>query len=136
MVFDLEKGSTLYIDLAKSNSRSKRIRGGMLELECVFPYRVVFTMVCSSNLSDEIVIPQSDDENQGSEKRLKGSMAFLRNDDPGEILHYWNLANKFNHFLFWSRPFPIFEHCPISLPMFSTSVRLLPVNLPVTVSLF
>ncbi|KAK6128694.1 hypothetical protein DH2020_037544 [Rehmannia glutinosa] len=26
MVFDLEKGSTLYIDLAKSNSRSKRLR--------------------------------------------------------------------------------------------------------------
>ncbi|KAF2295331.1 hypothetical protein GH714_032586 [Hevea brasiliensis] len=26
MVFDLEKGSTLYIDLAKSNSRSKRSR--------------------------------------------------------------------------------------------------------------
>lgn len=28
MVFDLEKGSTLYIDLAKSNSRSKRQRAG------------------------------------------------------------------------------------------------------------
>lgn len=27
LVFDLEKGSTLYIDLAKSNSRSKRLRG-------------------------------------------------------------------------------------------------------------
>ncbi|GFP78945.1 RNA-binding protein with multiple splicing [Phtheirospermum japonicum] len=27
MVFDLEKGSTLHIDLAKSNSRSKRVRG-------------------------------------------------------------------------------------------------------------
>ncbi|KAL6521625.1 hypothetical protein OROGR_018194 [Orobanche gracilis] len=27
LVFDLEKGSTLYIDLAKSNSRSKRVRG-------------------------------------------------------------------------------------------------------------
>lgn len=26
LVFDLEKGSTLYIDLAKSNSRSKRQR--------------------------------------------------------------------------------------------------------------
>ncbi|KAL0377687.1 UNVERIFIED_CONTAM: SUMO-conjugating enzyme SCE1 [Sesamum radiatum] len=29
MVFDLEKGSTLYIDLAKSNSRSKRLRAGV-----------------------------------------------------------------------------------------------------------
>ncbi|KAF9678524.1 hypothetical protein SADUNF_Sadunf07G0043800 [Salix dunnii] len=29
MVFDLEKGSTLYIDLAKSNSRSKRSRTGL-----------------------------------------------------------------------------------------------------------
>lgn len=28
MVFDLEKGSTLYVDLAKSNSRSKRSRIG------------------------------------------------------------------------------------------------------------
>lgn len=30
MVFDLEKGSTLHIDLAKSNSRSKRPRIGIL----------------------------------------------------------------------------------------------------------
>lgn len=30
MVFDLEEGSTLYIDLAKSNSRSKRTRIGLL----------------------------------------------------------------------------------------------------------
>lgn len=30
MVFDLEKGSTLYIDLAKSNSRSKRSRGTIM----------------------------------------------------------------------------------------------------------
>ncbi|KAL3640286.1 hypothetical protein CASFOL_015254 [Castilleja foliolosa] len=44
MVFDLEKGSTLHIDLAKSNSRSKRVRG----------------------------VPYSDDGSQGSEKRLKG----------------------------------------------------------------
>ncbi|KAI3462738.1 hypothetical protein Pfo_019401 [Paulownia fortunei] len=51
MVFDLEKGSTLHIDLAKSNSRSKRLR--------------------------------ADDESQGSEKRLKGSAAFSRSDDPG-----------------------------------------------------
>lgn len=29
-MFDLEKGSTLYIDLAKSNSRSKRARTGLL----------------------------------------------------------------------------------------------------------
>lgn len=29
MVFDLEKGSTLYIDLAKSNSRAKRARLGV-----------------------------------------------------------------------------------------------------------
>lgn len=29
-MFDLEKGSTLYIDLAKSNSRSKRSRPGLL----------------------------------------------------------------------------------------------------------
>ena len=29
-MFDLEKGSTLYIDLAKSNSRSKRTRTGLL----------------------------------------------------------------------------------------------------------
>lgn len=54
-VFDLEKGSTLYIDLAKSNSRSKRLRGGILELESLFPYRVMFS-VCFINLSDETVI--------------------------------------------------------------------------------
>lgn len=29
MIFDLEKGSTLYIDLAKSNSRAKRARIGV-----------------------------------------------------------------------------------------------------------
>ncbi|XP_051141009.1 uncharacterized protein LOC127258262 isoform X2 [Andrographis paniculata] len=51
MVFDLEKGSTLFIDLAKSNSRSKRLR--------------------------------ADDENQGSEKRLKGSAALSRSYDFG-----------------------------------------------------
>lgn len=33
MVFDLEKGSTLYIDLAKSNSRSKRHRSGRFLLK-------------------------------------------------------------------------------------------------------
>lgn len=36
MVFDLEKGSTLYIDLAKSNSRSKRLRAGILHLKLLF----------------------------------------------------------------------------------------------------
>lgn len=36
MVFDLEKGSTLHIDLAKSNSRSKRLRAGSLYLELHF----------------------------------------------------------------------------------------------------
>ena len=30
MVFDLEKGSTLYIDLAKSNSRSEHTRTSLL----------------------------------------------------------------------------------------------------------
>ena len=36
MVFDLEKGSTLYIDLAKSNSRSKRARTGLLLVGIIF----------------------------------------------------------------------------------------------------
>ncbi|KAL8528716.1 hypothetical protein ACS0TY_006243 [Phlomoides rotata] len=64
MVFDLEKGSTLYIDLAKSNSRSKRSR--------------------------------ADDESQGSEKRLKGSVAFMRSDDPAGLgsIHTSGLSNS------------------------------------------
>lgn len=35
-MFDLEKGSTLYIDLAKSNSRSKRARTGLLLVGIIF----------------------------------------------------------------------------------------------------
>ncbi|KAG6383117.1 hypothetical protein SASPL_157136 [Salvia splendens] len=64
MVFDLEKGSTLYIDLAKSNSRSKRIR--------------------------------ADDENQGSEKRLKGAVASSRGDDPAGLgsIHTPGMGNS------------------------------------------
>ncbi|KZV39739.1 hypothetical protein F511_08201 [Dorcoceras hygrometricum] len=63
MVFDLEKGSTLYIDLAKSNSRSKRYR--------------------------------SDDEGQGSEKRLKGSSTFERTYDPGvDSIHMPGIGNS------------------------------------------
>lgn len=83
MVFDLEKGSTLYIDLAKSNSRSKRLRAGILQLERYFLIWL-FPLACSSNESHEIMILQSDDESQGSEKRLKGSVAFSRSDDPGK----------------------------------------------------
>lgn len=32
-MFDLDKGSTLHIDLAKSNSRSKRSRAGTLFID-------------------------------------------------------------------------------------------------------
>ncbi|GER51355.1 RNA binding protein [Striga asiatica] len=63
LVFDLEKGSTLYIDLAKSNSRSKRAR--------------------------------ADEGSQSSEKRLKGSSAFSRSDDPGfGSFHTPGMANS------------------------------------------
>lgn len=41
MVFDLEKGSTLYIDLAKSNSRSKRIRAGISYLQSIVYHMLV-----------------------------------------------------------------------------------------------
>lgn len=40
LVFDLEKNSTLYIDLAKSNSRSKRSRIG--DLRVGFPLSLCF----------------------------------------------------------------------------------------------
>lgn len=46
MVFDLEKGSTLYIDLAKSNSRSKRPRTGLFLFGFVaFIYVSIYSVV-------------------------------------------------------------------------------------------
>lgn len=43
-MFDLEKGSTLYIDLAKSNSRSKRPRTGIFPFfifHCNLPFQLI-----------------------------------------------------------------------------------------------
>ena len=37
MVFDLEKNCSLHVDLAKSNSRSKRLRSGSLQFQDSFP---------------------------------------------------------------------------------------------------
>ena len=37
MVFDLEKNCSLHVDLAKSNSRSKRLRSGSLQFQDIFP---------------------------------------------------------------------------------------------------
>lgn len=54
MVFDIEKGSTLHIDLAKANSRSKRSRAG-----------------------------QADPEGADSEKRFKGSAAISSSYESG-----------------------------------------------------
>lgn len=42
MVFDLEKGSTLYIDLAKSNSRSKRSRQGLAQIGFSFSVLCIY----------------------------------------------------------------------------------------------
>uniref|UniRef100_A0A516IJG3 RRM domain-containing protein n=1 Tax=Turnera subulata TaxID=218843 RepID=A0A516IJG3_9ROSI len=61
LVFDLEKGSTLHIDLAKSNSRSKRSRTAPL-LNCVH-------VLC-------FIFPGLDDERSGSDKKARGSLGF------------------------------------------------------------
>lgn len=88
----MEKNSTLYIDLAKSNSRSKRSRTGDyaqvgFALLPVFPpgnsNLIIWYLICI-NLSIMI----SDDGRSGSEKRLKGYAAFPGgNPDPGKICH-------------------------------------------------
>lgn len=46
MVFDLEKGSTLYIDLAKSNSRAKRARIGVCFNFFILPFRIELHLKC------------------------------------------------------------------------------------------
>lgn len=86
MVFDLEKGSTLYIDLAKSNSRSKRSRGTKwLVLTCVN-----FT-VDSQDAWFNNLVWLVDFENQ-----MKTDMAQIRelNYHPHFPLALWILVRK------------------------------------------
>lgn len=91
MVFDLEKGSTLHIDLAKTNSRSKRSRTGLLLV--VFPpfkcFHLIWWISIILNvfiwlwlISDGIIctcwLLRLDDEWTGSDKKARGSSSFSR----------------------------------------------------------
>ncbi|GJU53035.1 nucleotide-binding alpha-beta plait domain-containing protein [Tanacetum coccineum] len=92
MVFDLEKGSKLHIDLAKSNSRSKRSRTGIL-LVTEFHHFAPSLVDLSVNIWLTL---QLDDERRGSDKRAKGSSSFSRGiSDPGVgSVHMPGLSNS------------------------------------------
>lgn len=73
MVFDLEKGSTLYIDLAKSNSRSKRSRTGLnLILDVYLAFNFLILSFSDFELLNCVCIPD------GFEDQMMNGLAWIR----------------------------------------------------------
>lgn len=81
MVFDLEKGSTLYIDFAKANSRSKRSRTGAILAFFLFLLIVVISF--SNPITPWLSVSELDDERCGLDKKARVSPAFVFTD-PGK----------------------------------------------------
>lgn len=85
-MFDLEKGSTLYIDFAKANSRSKRSRTGAilaLLLLAFFLFLLMVVILFSNLIIPWLSVSELDDERCGLDKKARVSPAFVFTD-PGK----------------------------------------------------